>query len=236
LRSDCGPGNDETDAMHGWQDVPLNPIDEPLVHLRASRQLRVDPIYRASGYVEATNAVYVRRGVAERLREATLVLPAGLSLLIWDGWRPLALQQALYLSLGSKIGESTGLQGVELARAVSRYVSKPSDDPNCPSPHLTGGAVDLTLAAADGDALDMGGDFDEFDVRTRTDYYERVQLSRGEKHVRDRRRLLCHVMREVGFSNYSEEWWHFDLGNQFWGLLTGQNAYYGPITLAELTE
>ncbi len=236
MRGGYDPGDEDADAMRGWQHVPLNPIDEPLVRLDASRQLQVVPIYRAKGYVEATKAIYVRRRVAERLREATLLLPAELSLLIWDGWRPLVLQQALYLGLSSKISKSTGLKGIELARVVSRYVSEPSDDPSCPAPHLTGGAVDVTLATAEGSAIDMGTEFDEFDVRTSMGFYERRSLSRDEKSVRDRRRLLCGAMREVGFSSYPCEWWHFDLGNQFWGLLTGQEAYYGQITLVEPAE
>ena len=33
-------------------------------------------------------------------------------------------------------------------------------------------------------------------------------------------------MSEQGFTAYAEEWWHFDLGDQFWGLVRGRPARY----------
>ena len=34
-------------------------------------------------------------------------------------------------------------------------------------------------------------------------------------------------MSDQGFTAYHEEWWHFDYGDQFWGLATGRPAIYG---------
>ena len=31
---------------------------------------------------------------------------------------------------------------------------------------------------------------------------------------------------DPGFTAYLEEWWHFDYGDQFWGLATGRAARY----------
>lgn len=217
------------EAMRGWQEVPLEPIEEPLVRLEPTERLLVEPVYHKRGHQEALAAVCVRSRVAERLREASRLLPTTLVLLVWDGWRPLELQQALYDTYADSLGESEGLRGVGLSRTIRRFVSEPSDDPRCPSPHLTGGAVDVTLASGDGAPLNMGGSFDELSVRSKTDHYENPPLSSEETQVRDRRRLLCEVMDSAGFANYPEEWWHFDLGNQFWGLLKHQPAYYGKI-------
>jgi zinc D-Ala-D-Ala dipeptidase len=33
-------------------------------------------------------------------------------------------------------------------------------------------------------------------------------------------------MWEQGFTAYAEEWWHFDLGDQFWGRVRGCAAHY----------
>ena len=33
-------------------------------------------------------------------------------------------------------------------------------------------------------------------------------------------------MSAQGFTAYHEEWWHFDYGDQFWGLATGRAACY----------
>lgn len=215
--------------MRGWQEVPLEPIDEPLVTLQSGKRLLVTSIYRQRGYRKAPAEVYVRSRVAERLRRASELLPPSLLLLVLDGWRPLELQESLHEAYATALSDSTGLRGDELARALRRFVTEPSNDPRCPSPHLTGGAVDLTLASSDGVALDMGSEFDELSARSRTDYYE-LASSAGQVEIRDRRRLLCEVMTRSGFCNYLEEWWHFDLGNQFWGLLQRQIAYYGKIT------
>jgi zinc D-Ala-D-Ala dipeptidase len=216
--------------MRGWQEVPLEPIDEPLVCLESGRRLLVTSIYWQRGHREASAEVYVRSRVAERLRDASELLPPSLLLLVLDGWRPLKLQESLHRAYATALSDSTGLLGDELARALGRFVTEPSGDPRCPSPHLTGGAVDLTLASSDGVALDMGSEFDELSARSRTDYYEQLGRPAGEVEIRDRRRLLCEVMTRSGFCNYPEEWWHFDLGNQFWGLLQRQIAYYGKIT------
>lgn len=218
--------------MRGWRDVPLEPIDEPLVRLVSEGRLLVTSIYSQRGHREALTEVYVRLGVAERLRAASELLPPSLLLLVLDGWRPLELQASLHHAYATALSDSTGLHGDELMRVLRRFVTEPSDDPHCPSPHLTGGAVDLTLASSDGIALDMGCEFDELSARSRTDYYEHLARAASHTEIRDRRRLLCGVMERSGFCNYPEEWWHFDLGNQFWGLLRGQIAYYGKIAPA----
>jgi hypothetical protein len=33
----------------------------------------------------------------------------------------------------------------------------------------------------------------------------------------------------VGFTNYREEWWHFDYGNRFWAKLNGTDSIYGAV-------
>ncbi|MCG4287414.1 D-alanyl-D-alanine dipeptidase, partial [Lactobacillaceae bacterium KNUT 0156] len=45
---------------------------------------------------------------------------------------------------------------------------------------------------------------------------------------RENRRLLYHVMTQAGFTNYIEEWWHFDYGNQNWATVSKRDfAVYG---------
>ncbi|HWH15448.1 MAG TPA: M15 family metallopeptidase, partial [Miltoncostaeaceae bacterium] len=109
-----------------------------------------------------------------------------------------------------------------LEDAAARFVTPPSRSSLAPPPHLTGGAVDLTLARADGTPLDMGTAFDAFTEEAGTRAFE---ASPGA--VRDHRRLLYWTMNAAGFTNYAEEWWHFDHGDQFWGLVTGRPARYG---------
>ena len=121
----------------------------------------------------------------------------------------------------------------ELLTRTREFVSLPSRDPAAPSPHLTGGAVDVTLCDDDGIPLDMGTLFDEAVPASHTDHYEHLDTSSTEhRHVRDNRRLLYHAMRQQGFTNLPSEWWHFDLGDQLWAHYGGHpHARYGPAEL-----
>lgn len=94
--------------------------------------------------------------------------------------------------------------------------------------------MDLTLYR-DGHPLAMGTDFDDFRPQAATRYYEQPGLSGEQRRWRNNRRLLYHLMAAQGFTNYEEEWWHFDFGNPSWARLTGQPACYGacPVPAAE---
>ena len=109
-----------------------------------------------------------------------------------------------------------------LEEAAARYVTAPSRSLAAPPPHLTGGAVDLTLGDGDGSPLDLGTTFDAFTEEAGARALEDVP---GE--ARGLRRLLFWAMAGQGFTAYHEEWWHYDHGDQFWGLATGRPAIYG---------
>lgn len=93
-------------------------------------------------------------------------------------------------------------------------MSPPSSvgDEYCP-PHLSGGAIDLTLyAIASGEQLEMGTPFDDCSERAHSDYFNlQTQLLPEEKIIKERRNLLRSAMNNVGFTSYHYEWWHFDI-------------------------
>jgi len=89
----------------------------------------------------------------------------------------------------------------------------------------------LSIKESLGLPLDMGTDFDSFEIMAQTAYFKRVQ---GGEEVHQNRRLLYIVMTQAGFTNYPEEWWHYDFGNQFWGKITGEKAKYGFADIEEL--
>ncbi|MDE5800105.1 MAG: hypothetical protein K2H74_03660, partial [Paramuribaculum sp.] len=76
--------------------------------------------------------------------------------------------------------------------------------------HQTGGAIDCTLCAPDGSPLDMGTEYLGFNHRTITDSPD---LTTEQKRNRD---ILCRVMRNAGFVNFPNEWWHFSYGDKMW--------------------
>lgn len=76
------------------------------------------------------------------------------------------------------------------------------------SGHSRGSTADLTMerCAADGtrcEPLDMGTDFDFFDVRAHTD----APAVTPQQHAN--RLLLRSAMERRGFRNYPMEWWHY---------------------------
>ena len=225
-------GGGQADSTTAWQIVPIVECGEPLQRVASENRLFAAPIYRSLGYDGSLDAVYLRAGVTERLRLAARSLPTGLALVVWDGWRPVELQARLYDDYRAMIMRDSSLRGRELEERVGKFVSVPSTDPTRPSPHLTGGAVDVTLSDDRGDPLEMGSEFDELTDRSHMDYYED---GRGEEElaVRDRRRRLLTVMSGAGFTNFPSEWWHFDYGNQFWAHQTGSIAIYGKTAPAE---
>ncbi len=162
------------------------------------------------------------------LLKAVQLLPKDHYFLVYDGWRPYRVQLALYEMLKKQLIEK-GFSGSKLKNELRKFVDKPSENPLRPANHLTGGAVDLTIANKNG-PLNMGTNFDEFTDMARTDFFERIKNPDPEElRIIENRKLLKGIMEEVGFTNYEEEWWHFDYGNQNWALRKGTVAIYGGI-------
>jgi D-alanyl-D-alanine dipeptidase len=207
----------------GWRDVRIDPVDEPLVRVAdLDGRVHDDPRYHRAGLPGAQRAGWVRDGVAEALRRAARALPDGLTLVVWDGYRSIETQAALYDAYLAELTLVHPDQPADaLEEAASRYVTPPSRSPLAPPPHLTGGAVDLTLGDGDGRPLDLGTDFDAFVPEAGTRALEGLDVP-----ARELRRLLFWTMAEQGFTAYAEEWWHFDLGDQFWGLVRDRAARY----------
>ena len=209
-----------------WRDVPIDPVDEPLVAVAdIGRSVRDDPQYHAMRLPGARPRSMVREGVADRLATAATSLPDGVTLIVWDGWRAFETQRALYDDWMAQLRAThPEWDATTLARETARFVSVPSVDPVCPAPHVTGGAVDLTLGDGDGAPLDLGTHFDAFVPEAGA-----VALEAVPGTARELRRRLFWAMADAGFTAYVEEWWHFDFGDQFWGAVKGRQARYGPI-------
>jgi D-alanyl-D-alanine dipeptidase len=209
----------------GWRDIPISPVDEPLVPV-ADLGPRVieDPRYVAMGLPGALPGCWVREGLAERLVKAAATLPDGMLLVVWDGWRSIETQSALFEAYVADLaGQYPDLERAELEQVARPYVTPPDPGHHAPPPHLTGGAVDLTLATADGREMDLGTGFDAFVPEAGAAALEDIDMP-----ARGNRRLLFHALTAQGLTAYVEEWWHFDFGNQFWASVTGGAPRYGP--------
>ncbi|MDX1266622.1 MAG: M15 family metallopeptidase [Oceanisphaera sp.] len=199
--------------------LPIAESDEPLVPLGlVASPLRAYPAYFHLGVPNALSDCYVRRSVLSRLQKAARLLPAGIDLVVLDGWRPFTVQQYLFDTLSTAMRlHHAGESAAELLTRIRHFVAPPSSTPEAPSPHLTGGSVDVTLCDGEGNWLDMGTEFDDISPWSYSAAFEAIgKPSPREADVIENRRLLHSVMTHAGFTNLASEWWHFDYGNQSW--------------------
>lgn len=127
---------------------------------------------------------YLRRGTAEKLAKVQEELEElGYSLTIWDAWRPVAAQFALWRACPD-----------------ARYVADPF---NGVSGHCRGNTVDITITTLDGEPVELPSGFDDFSALADRDY------SDVPATAADNARLLEEAMTRAGFKGYSAEWWHY---------------------------
>ncbi|WP_171005431.1 M15 family metallopeptidase [Bacillus sp. E(2018)] len=220
--------------IDGWEDVKIDLCSEKLVPLSTSNSLIVKPMYYLKGIPGAINECYARQSIASMLEEASLSLPVGYKFIIWDTWRPVEVQQSLFNNFRKALSvKHPHMNEEELITLTRKYVALPSNHVLKPSPHITGGSVDLSLVDDQGKLLNMGTDFDELSSKASTRYYEIKRkdntLDSHEVEFLHNRRLLYHSLTSVGFTNYHEEWWHYDFGNQLWGKVSNKKAIYSAI-------
>lgn len=173
------------------QDV----LPEVFVDLRYSTE---DNFFKKDVYGELENC-YVQPVVAEMLGEALAFLHTtfpDLTFKIYDGVRPLSVQQILWDELDRP------------EHVKPLYVA----DPKKGGLHNYGVAVDLTLVnRQEGEELDMGTGYDFFGYPAYPDREEQM-LQEGritEQHIANRV-ILREAMLNAGFTGIGSEWWHFN--------------------------
>ncbi len=221
--------------MTGWKEVPIQESGQQLVDLESYIKdfpIVLAPQYHLQGIPNSSDKMSLRLEAAERLAQASKLLPRNYSLIVFDSHRPIQVQQSLFDSFRNQVRlQYPKDDEEEIVRKTQRFVSLPSAIPTRPSPHSTGGAIDLSIVHPNSSLLEMGTWFDDFTDASQTAYFKNRD---GIYHTN--RLLLYRIMTSVGFSNYPEEWWHYDYGNQFWGHITTNAAIYGFIEGGELND
>ena len=205
-------------------------VDEELVEIPKDSGILVDMQYPRMGMEKAIDKCLVRKTVLEKLLEAKKNLPDGITFLIWDAYRPLALQEEIYHKYRANLIETFDLAKLpeeEQNEIIRQYVSLPRADEEIPPLHATGAAIDLTLARIeDGTCLDIGVGFDDFSNLSETDAFEADGM---DETVRANRRILYYAMIDAGFTNLPSECWHFEYGDRNWGFYKNKPAIYKGI-------
>lgn len=165
-----------------------------------------------------------RSGLADRLADASELLPVGLRFHLSEGYRPQKRQEQIIADYALALRRSyPELDGTELEVLQSRYVA-----PLDVAPHVCGAAVDITLADGDG-PMWMGSELDATPEESGGRCY--TAAANIDAEGASNRKLLCTALEAVGFVNYPSEWWHWSYGDRYWAVNTGaSHAIYGPTT------
>lgn len=174
-----------------WAGSPIDHglIDQETLPIPALQEVRYATPYNFTGQqLYPVAKVYLHKDAARALQAVQEELQSKkLGLKIYDGYRPLSVQQKMWDLIQDE-----------------RYVSNPAKNRGR---HTRGTAVDVTLVNHLGEELDMPSDFDDFSEKAHSDY------AGGTEEQQANRRLLHEVMAKHGFEIYPYEWWHFDLKN-----------------------
>ena len=228
--------------MKPWYRIPIVDNDEKLISIPTGIDFIEPHPYLALGapYKSKRSIWSLREDVVSRLVMANEYLQTiynDYSLILYDSWRPLEVQSYMfYLAFesesnkrGLKIHPNERNSYPEIIKEVEKFWAYPSFDDNCPPPHSTGGAIDLTIADGSGKLIDMGCEIDNMDVSASPEFYK-DRISTESIIWDDRRNLLKKVMLKFGFVQHPNEWWHFSYGDQLWAWVNQKrNAIYGKI-------
>lgn len=226
--------NDMTDEqLPGVPDAPLVRLDIAKRLVRAERLLRTDP--------EVRDAL----GTPARLRIA-------------DGLRPNAVQEFAYNVAWPAVFRKVNpdITDEEIALELTKYIAKPSGG-KTPTPHLTGGAVDVSLVNLETDkGFDRGhvrgavngtafpdfhegyhklpGESDIEELEAKLPEEKRVPVAAENSEIVLGRQVLHWAMSKAGLYVNPNEIWHYGKGDPLSEYVSGSHSpYYG---IAELPE
>lgn len=163
-----------------------------LVAIKPSKNIILDIKYATTDNFTGealykTPAIYLQKEVAEKIEIAGKYAEIlGYKLKIFDGFRPLEIQEKLFKHEAS--------QG---------YVSDPNTGV---ASHTRGVAIDLTLVDAKiNEELDMGTAFDSFSTNSHHSLESQITQTQMKNRI-----ILAGIMNIAQFTPLPHEWWHYN--------------------------
>lgn len=204
--------------------VELKPQDHP--------RIKVEPKYFLQNFSDERR-VFMQEESKRRLLNALESLPEQYGFIVWDAYRSRKVQGVMFNWMKEQVRmRDPKLSDNEVHEEARKFMTPPSKvgDSYIP-PHLSGGAIDLTLFdLSTGKEILMGTHFDDCSEVAQALYYEnKPVLDEKEQIYKTNRNILRDSMLSAGFTVYQHEWWHFDYGNVFWAAATGMNQIFGPL-------
>ena len=157
------------------------------------------------------NAAIVTKQTARKLKEAADEFRTmGYVIKIYDAYRPQrAVNHFVRWAQGpDEKNKADYYPTIAKKNLFPRYIARKSG-------HSKGSTIDMTICYIDSKKeVDMGSHFDYFGPPSHTAYLGSYPGGNVNKQHNKNRMLLKRVMEKHGFTNYSNEWWHFTLNNQ----------------------
>jgi len=203
--------------------------DAPLVRLDVARRLAL-----ADNYLRNDKEVREYLGAPARIR-------------IDDALRPYQVQKFAFEVAWPMVIKSMNpeMTDEEITNEVPNYCARPNDHPT-PTPHLTGGAVDVALINMEtGKPFNRGHTGGAVKGTAYPDFHEGYHLVEGQSNIENSpeqapvepessevvlgRRILYYAMTEkAGLYVNPQEIWHYGKGDPLSEYVSGsENPYYG---------
>ncbi|MCX6852872.1 MAG: M15 family metallopeptidase [Verrucomicrobia bacterium] len=147
------------------------------------RYTTADNYFKTAFYPKHARALLRPSSAAKLAKVQAELKSQGLSLKIWDAYRPLAVQRAMWKTLPD-----------------ARFVADPAKGGR----HNRGAAVDVTLVDARGVELPMPTAHDDFSEKAG------AHFNLVPPEIFKNREKLQQVMTKHCFKVFESEWWHFD--------------------------
>lgn len=199
--------------------IPIQDYGEPLVDLQGQPWITTEQ--PSSDSLLLTK---VRNGVGERLKKAARVLPSSYRFKLFEGYRPMKIQQEYfeqYFKMLQQQHPDWDKDHIRLEASI--FVAPPDKVP----PHTTGGAIDIFLVDELGKEYDLGGGSHHVGNYSDISHTNSQNTTDEQKRLR---KILINALSSAGFINYPAEWWHWSYGGRYWAAVTRQPyAIYGSI-------
>ncbi|MCX7337715.1 MAG: M15 family metallopeptidase [Alphaproteobacteria bacterium] len=163
---------------------------------------------------------------------AQSLLPNGLKLCLYEGYRSNNLQRILFENRFFKVQTlhpawSQAQIFDETTKLVSPVTNKDGSK-NIP-PHSTGSAIDIYLIDENGQPVNMGIQVKDWMEDKDGSLSQAISESiSGE--AQQNRDIMSKALLAVGFVNYPTEYWHWSYGDRYWAHQSAQpSALYGGV-------
>ena len=208
--------------------VPVQDNGEPLLEVSSLLPDILCEYQKQDMIPYVGNRFFLRRGVIERLRLASIALKErqhGWRFKLVYTYRHPEIQAKYFEARQNEIRSKNSDLTEDEIRDRAHLLSASPDVAG----HPTGGAIDITIVDGTGAELNMGTNIADFSQGEKIQTFF-TNLTTDQK---DNRLFLRELLVEQGFAPFDGEWWHFSYGDREWAkYYEKENAIYDNSVLS----